>query len=240
MTPPTPPANITEDNSPQALYKLIQQLRSPQGCPWDQKQTILSMVPHLLEETHEVLDAIEHGTPQDSCSELGDLLMVTLFIIDIYRESNQFSLDDVCSGIISKLIRRHPHVFSNQTNLSEREIDAQWEQIKQQERLQADPAETNRPPIPLTLPSLSTAQLWHKKYGTPPEPPDPNTLVELCHTLSTTTKSSTAESILGKLLRHCAVLASHHGLDAEQCLKREMHSAMMSNQHSPPPHKTTT
>ncbi|MEE9420147.1 MAG: MazG nucleotide pyrophosphohydrolase domain-containing protein, partial [Desulfatiglandaceae bacterium] len=93
------------------LVELIQRLRRPNGCPWDKKQTDSSTKIYLLEEAYEVLAAIEKSSPQEVCSELGDLLFQILFLAQLAAERNQFDFVEVVERITEKMIRRHPHVF---------------------------------------------------------------------------------------------------------------------------------
>ena len=97
----------------QRLKSIIDTLRSPGGCPWDLEQTPESLRPFLLEEAHEVAQAIEEGDSEHICEELGDLLMNIFLQARIGEEENTFSLNDVAENISDKLIRRHPHVFGD-------------------------------------------------------------------------------------------------------------------------------
>lgn len=106
------------------------QLRA--GCPWDAKQTHESLLNHLIEETCEVVDAVETGTDEDLCEELGDVLLQVYFHSRIAEEAGRFSLDDVARGICDKLVRRHPHVFSDEPVPDD--MWANWEQRKAAEK----------------------------------------------------------------------------------------------------------
>ena len=90
---------------------IMARLRGPDGCPWDREQTPDSIRPYTLEETYEVLDAIERRDPADLCEELGDLLLQVLFYAQMASERGEFTIADVVAGLNRKLIRRHPHVF---------------------------------------------------------------------------------------------------------------------------------
>ncbi len=112
-------------------------LRHPQnGCPWDIKQTSASISTYTLEETHELLHAIETGDIHNFKEELGDLLFHIVFHAQIASEQNQFDIEDVISTIIEKMTRRHPHVFETEQHnqLDEKELKKQWQQLKQQEK----------------------------------------------------------------------------------------------------------
>lgn len=138
------------------LIEIIAHLRSPDGCPWDRAQTKESLKPYLLEETYEVLDAIDGNDPAELCAELGDLLLQVVLLSALHQESDQFDFADVCQGISEKLVRRHPHVFSQPgQELSPSQLDRQWQQIKDEER-----GKNPKPPQPAlqALPSLILAQ----------------------------------------------------------------------------------
>ena len=102
-------ANI--DYSLKKLLKTLRKLRSPNGCSWDQKQTSESLIPYLLEETYEVIEAIESKSAGDLKEELGDLVLHILFQAELAREEKKFNIADIFEEITKKLIRRHPNVF---------------------------------------------------------------------------------------------------------------------------------
>jgi len=116
-----------------ALCEIIRILRSPDGCPWDRKQTHQSLVTHLLEEAHEVVDTIDEQDWKGLQNELGDLIMHIVFQARIGEEGAEFTIDDVLESIIQKLIRRHPHVFSTTQIESAEEVLKNWELIKMEE-----------------------------------------------------------------------------------------------------------
>ncbi len=117
-----------------AFYDTIRQLRGENGCPWDQKQTAVTLKKYIVEETTELLEAIDSEDAKHICEEAGDILFLITLLAEIHREKNQFSLDDVITGITAKMIRRHPHVFGDTTIRNEKELKAQWEEIKAQEQ----------------------------------------------------------------------------------------------------------
>src|SRR6188768_3388289 len=94
------------------LLDIMRRLRAPDGCPWDREQTLASLRPFVLEETYEVLEAIEHGTPADLREELGDFLFEAVFLSQISEEQGDFTMSDALDTICDKLVRRHPHVFA--------------------------------------------------------------------------------------------------------------------------------
>lgn len=116
------------------LWDIMQKLLSPEGCPWDRQQTPETLRNYLLEEAHEVVEAIDGGQPEDLREELGDLLFQIVFLAAIGEQRSWFGLDDVISGIASKLERRHPHVFGTETPANLDAIATRWEEIKRQEK----------------------------------------------------------------------------------------------------------
>ena len=124
----------------ESLLKVMQELRDPEfGCPWDIKQTSASIAAYTLDETHELLDAIEHNDHENLKEELGDLLFNIVFHARIAEENGLFDFDDVARGISDKMIRRHPHVFGDLRGkvLSDEVLSQQWQAAKQQEKKSA-------------------------------------------------------------------------------------------------------
>lgn len=115
------------------LVGIMARLRAPDGCPWDREQTHASLTQYLLEEAHEVLEAVDAGDAQHLKEELGDLLLQVIFHAQIAAEAGEFDIGDVVDGITGKLIRRHPNVFGNQQIASAAEQSANWEKLKQAE-----------------------------------------------------------------------------------------------------------
>lgn len=126
---------LNEESSIEKLRWIMAQLRNPQtGCPWDLKQTFNSIIPFTIEEAYEVADAIEDGDMQEVKGELGDLLFQVIFYAQLAQEKNDFDFDEVVDAICQKLVRRHPHVFGGQDNLTEAQVNKNWEAIKHLER----------------------------------------------------------------------------------------------------------
>ncbi len=147
-----------------SLVSVMQKLLDPGGCPWDQEQTLASLRPYLIEECAEVLDAIEMGQPSDHCEELGDLLMQIVFHAQIRQAEGAFSIDDVIAGIREKLIRRHPHVFSDGSAADADEVLVQWEAIKLEEKKARGQISTRAlDGVPVALSPLARAQALSKK-----------------------------------------------------------------------------
>jgi len=117
------------------LLDLMQRLRDPDhGCPWDLRQDFASLIPYLIEESYEVIDAIERNDYDDLRLELGDLLLQIVFHAQIANEKGWFGFEDVAAGINEKIIRRHPHVFAGARFINDEERQKAWEQIKKTER----------------------------------------------------------------------------------------------------------
>src|SRR6266536_512876 len=135
------------------LIRVMHRLRSPGGCPWDREQTHQSLARHLLEEAHETLEAIDAGDPAHLREELGDLLLQVVFHAEMAAQEGEFDIDDVAEGIVTKLIRRHPHVFGELEVDSAAQVLVNWERIKKEEKGDHGLDEE----IPSTLPALARA-----------------------------------------------------------------------------------
>ena len=109
-------------------------LRSPEGCPWDRQQTHQSLLPYLVEESHEYIDAAQADDKAHMAEELGDVLFQVVFHSQVAKENGDFSIDDVVQGICEKMIRRHPHVFGDAKVDDSNGVVRQWERIKAQEK----------------------------------------------------------------------------------------------------------
>ena len=130
------------------LENLVARLRDPaEGCPWDLEQTHQSLTPYVLEEAHEVADAIRHGDDQHLKEELGDLLLQVVLHARIAEEDNRFNLNAVAAGISDKLVRRHPHVFADAEARDSAAVRISWEAIKAQERAGARAAAVSASPL---------------------------------------------------------------------------------------------
>ncbi len=119
---------------PWAMPYISHRLRQPDGCPWDREQTHASLRKHLLEETYEVYDALEHGATPDLAEELGDLLLQVVLHAQLAAEADVFDLADVQASIARKIVRRHPHVFGDAVARTSADVNRQWERIKAGER----------------------------------------------------------------------------------------------------------
>lgn len=117
------------------LVRIMERLRHPRtGCPWDLRQTPDSLKDYLLEETYELIDAIDARQPSDIQEELGDLLLQIIFIAQIEKEAGHFAIQDVLSGICDKLVSRHPHIFARTRVKDAEEVKRNWERIKMKEK----------------------------------------------------------------------------------------------------------
>ncbi|MBS1852959.1 MAG: nucleoside triphosphate pyrophosphohydrolase [Acidobacteria bacterium] len=121
---------------------IMARLRAPGGCPWDREQTFDSIKPYTLEETYEVLEAIDHRDWQELPGELGDLLLQVLFYAEMAREQGSFSIEDVLDRLSDKLVRRHPHVFGDAEANTASEVVRNWEAIKAEEKKKQGKGET--------------------------------------------------------------------------------------------------
>jgi len=137
------------------LVSIMDRLRDPGGCPWDREQTLGTLAGYLLEEAHEVVDAIG-GEPGKLREELGDLLIQVVFMSRIGRENGWFDVDDVCDVISDKMVRRHPHVFGDRRVTGSDEVVRNWEDIKKEERAHGGEASV-LDGVPGSLPGLLKA-----------------------------------------------------------------------------------
>jgi MazG family protein len=154
------------------LIEIMRALRAPGGCPWDREQTLASLRPFVLEETYEVLEAIESGAPAALREELGDYLYEAVFLAQISEEAGGFSIGDAIDAICDKLVRRHPHVFAREHGdaaITTGQVIERWETMKARERVEAlrrgsgqaggaaTRPKTTLSGVPKTLPSLLRA-----------------------------------------------------------------------------------
>ena len=140
------------------LLEIMRRLREPGGCPWDREQTRVSLKPFLVEETYEVLEAIESSDVRAMQEELGDLLFQVVFHAQIAAERSEFDMAGLLARLADKMVSRHPHVFANANVASPDEALAQWEAIKQREAHAAGRRRSVIDGVPRALPSLPRAQ----------------------------------------------------------------------------------
>jgi len=145
------------------LLQIIETLRSPEGCPWDRKQTHHSLKPYVIEEAYEVVDAIEQNQPLKVADELGDLMLQAVLHAQIGKEEGTFTMETVLDCINQKMIRRHPHVFGEVSVKDAEEVLQNWEEIKQQEKKDEPEGTSVMDQVPLSLPALYRASKVQKK-----------------------------------------------------------------------------
>ncbi|TAJ73242.1 MAG: nucleoside triphosphate pyrophosphohydrolase [Phenylobacterium sp.] len=164
MTRPAPPADLAPIDR---LLAIMARLRDAQdGCPWDLEQTFETIAPYTVEEAYEVADAIERGDLADLKEELGDLLLQVVFHARMAEEQGAFAFDDVAQAINDKMIRRHPHVFADETYASLDDQKQGWEQLKAAERAGKGKAASLLDDVPVGLPGLTRAVKLSKRAAT--------------------------------------------------------------------------
>jgi len=154
---------LGEGTSFESFAEIVAHLRAPNGCPWDREQTHESLRKHLLEESYEVISAIDSGSFVDMREEFGDLLLQVVLQSQIANEEGQFNVNQVVQGIYSKIIRRHPHVFGD---LKLEDVDGvltNWEKLKEKERGRKKDGKGLLDGVPLALPALSQAQEYQDR-----------------------------------------------------------------------------
>jgi tetrapyrrole methylase family protein/MazG family protein len=203
-------------------------LRGPDGCPWDREQTHRSLARHLLEETHETLEAIDDDDRDRLREELGDLLLQVVFHAQMSADDGAWDVDDVAEGIVRKLIRRHPHVFGEVEVSGADEVLVNWERIKAEEKGHGRPARIEDD-IPPTLPSLARAAKvqrraagWGFEWRSVGAAMD--ALREEVEELARVEDPTEAEAEIGDVLFATAAVARKHGVDAESALRRTISS----------------
>jgi nucleoside triphosphate diphosphatase len=159
------------------LIEIMAALRDPiAGCPWDTEQTFASIAPFTIDEAYEVADAVERGSPEDLCEELGDLLLQVVFHARMAEEAGMFDFGRVVEAITAKLVRRHPHVFGDANARSSLAVKALWGRIKAEEKRKKDESRASRglpqegpsgalAGVPLALPALTRAMKLQEKAG---------------------------------------------------------------------------
>ena len=203
-------------NSPVAqLVQVMDQLRSPGGCPWDAEQTHESLARYLLEETYEALEAMDQGDLGSLREELGDLLLQVVFHARIAQESDPtFSLDAIAQGVVEKLVRRHPHVFTDLVVASNEELEANWAKIKDEEKQR----ESVTDGVPQAMPALQLAtQLIYRSRKSGLGVGDPQVKERLRQVIG-----EVSQEQIASLLVATVELAREADIDAESVLRAEM------------------
>jgi len=203
-------------NSPvEHLVQVMDQLRSPGGCPWDAEQTHQSLARYLLEETYEALEAMDQADLGSLREELGDLLLQVVFHARIAQESDStFSLDAIAQGVVDKLVRRHPHVFTDLVVTSSEELEANWAKVKQEEKQR----ESVTDGVPQAMPALQLAtQLIYRARKSGIDAGDSQVKESLRNVIGDVTQENIAA-----LLVATVELARELDIEAESVLRAEM------------------
>ncbi len=210
----------------QNLVGLMQRLLAPDGCPWDREQTLETLIPYLVEETYEVIDALNQGTVEDHREELGDLLLQVIFQSELRHAEGKFGIDDVARSIVAKLVRRHPHVFGEVKARNADEALASWAKLKAIEK-EAKGKKGALDGIPRSAPALLRAfRSGEKAAAVGFDWPDATgsrakvteELAELDAACASGNRAAMTHE-LGDLLLATANLARKLGLDAENSLR---------------------
>lgn len=191
------------------LVQTINRLLAPDGCPWDREQTLQSMRSSLVEETYEVIEAIDLDHTEQLKEELGDLFFNVVFLCKLAEKERLFTLGEVLKQVVAKLVRRHPHIFGEVKLNSSQEVLKQWEAIKTEEKKQKSSYVLDG--IPKDLPSLARAQKMVKKLAA-----DQDFKVEA------PSGSLSAEEQAGEFLWHSIQDLSKQGIHAEQALRKRL------------------
>jgi MazG family protein len=146
------------------LLSIMERLRGPDGCPWDREQTLATLRPYVLEETYEVLEAIDSGDPRAHCEELGDLLLQIVFQAQLAGEEGRFDFADVAETISDKLVSRHPHVFGAARDVKDAEaVLRQWAALKREEKKAKGGGHSALEGVPREMPALARADRLTEK-----------------------------------------------------------------------------
>jgi MazG family protein len=222
--PGTPPPREQIADEFWKLVEVVARLRAPDGCPWDREQTLESIRPFTLEETYEVLEAIDAGDDAGLAEELGDLLLQVILYAQIAADEGRFDLVPVLSGLIAKLIRRHPHVFGEEQAHSSDQVIRNWDRVKQQEK----PRKSALDGIPAALPALArSARLAAKSTRAGLQWPSPADMlteveaktVELRTRIEAGESAGALESEFGRLLFLLSQTAESAGVNPEDALR---------------------
>jgi tetrapyrrole methylase family protein / MazG family protein len=201
-----------------ALQDVIARLRAPDGCPWDRELTWDKLRASLLEESHELLAALDAGEPTKVAEELGDLLLQIGMQAQIANEEGHFRLADVIEGIVSKLIRRHPHVFGAEEVSGTEEVLANWEEIKRIEREQNGEKRSPLAGVPVALPALAQAEAYLDRMSRLKTIDVPQTQWRDIAALPES--ADVSAEMVGEALFGLVAWAWHRGIDAESALRQ--------------------
>ncbi len=210
------------------LIDIVKKLRAPDGCPWDRKQTLYSLKDALIEETCELIDALDNKDIENIKEELGDVLLHVVFHSQTACEDGLFNIEDVICGINEKLIRRHPHVFKNEHYETAEQVKERWDEIKKEENKDKTAPDSILDKVPKSLPSLMQAEKLQKKaskYGFDWESPEQvfKKLQEELNELHDAYKEKNKEHIseeLGDVIFVLSRLATHLDISADESLRK--------------------
>ena len=218
--PPGPVPSSAEGRWLLDLVKVMARLRAPGGCPWDREQTHGTLARHLLEETHELLDAIDRDDSDAIRDELGDLLLQAVFHAEIAAEEGRWDVDDVARGLVEKLVHRHPHVFGDVEVSGAEEVLLNWEKLKAEEAGSRGAVDED---IPSTLPALArAAKVQRRAAGWGAEWPTASAAIEALGREASALDADgapDAEERIGELLFAAVAAARKLGVDAESALR---------------------
>lgn len=219
---PQPPKNTRDFSS---LIEVVSALRGPDGCPWDKEQTHESLTKYVIEEAHELAEAIDKSSAEETLDELGDVLFQVVLHSEIARQNNSFTIEDVIENLNNKMIRRHPHVFSDQILKNSDAVVENWDKIKASEKKKQP---TDRFDIPSGLsPLLRSEKIGKKTKKYNFDWPDTNgVLAKVDEELNELKEAilqlgiEEKEHELGDLLFSIAQLARHLKIDSEKALRK--------------------
>jgi len=206
------------------LLNIMQTLRSPKGCPWDREQNFNTLLPYLLEESYEYIDAVQGGNAKLMAEELGDLLLQVVFHAQIAKEEGKFTIEDVITEICEKMKRRHPHVFGDENLSTSKEVLAKWEEIKAAEKEEKPKSAMDK--VPRSMVALTRAQELSRraaKVGFDWDNAKPvldKIKEEIGEFEAEKDGTPEAEEEFGDILFALVNLARHKGINAETALAR--------------------
>ena len=199
------------------LVEIMEILRSPNGCPWDREQTHKTIRRNLIEETYEVVEAIDKDDKTLMCEELGDLLLQVVFHARMAEEDGDFTFSDVADGICKKLILRHPHIFSDVKADTTEQVLTNWDNIKKEEKHQKSNREV-LDSVSHSLPSLIRADKLAGKCHKLGYDIATDDIAALANEFLSQNNAAVSEKTLGKLLLGLSAAARERGIDAEKAL----------------------
>jgi tRNA threonylcarbamoyl adenosine modification protein (Sua5/YciO/YrdC/YwlC family) len=211
-------------NTFQDLLDIMQKLRSPRGCPWDREQNFNSLLPYLLEESYEYIDAVQNGNTKLMAEELGDVFLQVVFHAQIAKEEGKFTIDDVIKAICEKMVRRHPHVFGSENLGTSAEVLKKWEEIKDSEKEEVPKSAMDK--VPRSMVALSRAQELSRRAAkvgfdwNDSKPVLDKVKEEIEEFELEKNGSLEAEEEFGDILFALVNLARHKGINAETALAR--------------------